>query len=59
MLMFSVIILTGFPHVGSVLLIAMTVASIMALVGIIYINHKSRQIAPIGYDQLRTRSDRL
>ena len=49
----------GFPGAGSVLLIALTVASAMALVGVIYVSYKSRRVVPFGYHQLNVKSDRL
>lgn len=40
-----------------VALVAMTVAAAMALVGVMYFGFKSRQLAPVGYKHVNTKSD--
>ncbi|KAK3752357.1 hypothetical protein QZH41_000364 [Actinostola sp. cb2023] len=35
------------------------VAAAMAIVGVLYFGYKSRQLGPVGYDNVSTKSDRL
>ncbi|EDO37019.1 predicted protein [Nematostella vectensis] len=49
----------GLGMMSTVLLVAMTVASIMALVGVLYMGYKSKHVTPIGYYQVNTRMDKI
>ena len=44
---------------SNLVLVAMTVAAAMAIVGVLYFGYKSRQLGPVGYDNVSTKSDRL